>query len=147
MVGELAGGRRRALLVACLSLGLPAWAADFPRWRGANSNGSAGETTMPLAASWDEVKVAWVSECLSPHPWNYSVVRGKTQWPRTVLGNGGYCMPAVWDGKVYVFIWRPSGTAEAATGDGKYPNMWVASGLPAYRLIGADAVIVCMAAR
>jgi outer membrane protein assembly factor BamB len=115
----------------------PSRAADFPRWRGAGSNGSAGETTMPLAGSWDEARVGWVSEALSPHPWNHSVVRGRTQWPRTVLGNGGYCMPAVWEGKVYVSIWRPSGSARAGT-------KWAATGLPGYVEAHADQVIVCM---
>jgi outer membrane protein assembly factor BamB len=141
--------RRIAARTTALVIGaaLACTAGEFPRWRGANSNGSAGEPGMPLAASWDGVKVAWASETLSPHPWNYSVVRGRTQWPRTVLGNGGYCMPAVSGGKVYVAFWRPSGTIEATTGDGKYPLMWVNSGLKAYRLIDADMVIVCLDAR
>jgi outer membrane protein assembly factor BamB len=118
------------------------WCADFPRWRGDKSNGSAGETAMPLVKSLQDVRVAWVSQALSPHPWNHSVVRGRTQWPRTVLANGGYCMPAVSDGKVYVSFYRPSGTVDKTEED-----KWTKTGLRGYRLLHADQVIVCMDAR
>ena len=131
--------------IVCLAAFSPA--ADFPRWRGAYGNGSVDDPGMPLVTSWDETKVAWVSEIKNPHPWNYSVVRGRSQWPRTVLGNGGYCMPAVHDGKVYVAFWRGSGTVEATDGDGKYKKQWVRSGDPRLTLILADMVIACMDAR
>jgi len=142
---------KTVLLVAAMAAGLLCqgrlMAGDWPRWRGPGSNGSAGDSGVPLADSWNDVKIAWVSEVKSPQPWNFSVVRGKTQWPRTVLGNGGYCMPAVWDGKVYVSYWRPAGEALATKGDGKYETMWATSGLRALQLIDADQVIVCMSAR
>ena len=136
-----------AITLLCLAVVFAAGAADFPRWRGENSNGSAGDPGMPLVKAWDETRVAWVSELKNPHPWNYSVVRGRSQWPRTVLGNGGYCMPAVHDGKVYVAFWRGAGTVEATDGDGKYKKMWVNSGDPRLTLILADMVIACMDAR
>ena len=131
-------------LVLALLLIAPAAVAAldgaFPRWRG-DGAGSAGDPGVPLVDSWDEARVLWVSELRSPHPWNYSVVRGRTGWPRTVLGNGGYCMPSVADGKVYISFWRPSGEVHAETGR---KDKWVKSGIPALTLIGADAVIACL---
>ncbi|MFC1463045.1 PQQ-binding-like beta-propeller repeat protein [Verrucomicrobiota bacterium] len=126
-------------LPVCLCL-----AGSFPRWRGEYGNGSAGDPGVPLVKSWAESRVAWVSEIQNPHPWNYSVVRGRAQWPRTVLGNGGYCMPAVHDGKVYVAFWRGSGKVEATDGDGKYKKLWVRSEDPRLTLILADMVVACM---
>jgi len=120
----------------CTSVG----ATDFPRWRGENSNGSAGETAMPLITSWNDVRVAWVSEVKSPQPWNYSVVRGRTQWPRSVLCNGGMAEPTIFDGKVYINFFRPSGTELKPVDTDK----WQASGLPGYTLLHADEVITCM---
>jgi outer membrane protein assembly factor BamB len=141
----------RAAVVAAMFLALAtagtAPAGDYPRWRGASSNGSAGEAGMPLAEGWDDVRIAWVSEVRSPHAWNYSVVRGKTQWPRTVLGNGGYGMPAVWDGKIYLHYFRPAGTVTAVKAEGKYPGIWVASGIASLTLIDADGVMLCMDAK
>jgi outer membrane protein assembly factor BamB len=131
----------RYFALACALAGLLscAVAADFTRWRGTNSNGSAGDTAMPLVKSWDDAGVAWVSEVKSPHPWNTSIVRGKTQWPRTVLANGGYCEPTLWDGKVYVAFYRPAGTEFKPDTD-----PWTRHGLDAYSLAKADEVIVCM---
>lgn len=143
-------GRAPAMAVAFLLWTVAGvHAGDFPRWRGANSGGSAGDPGTPLIESWDDSRVAWVSEVKSPHPYDYSIVRAKAQWPRTNLANGGLCMPAVWDGRVYVSYWRPAGTnlsTHGAEGD-KWGKMWSESGSPALQRIEADEVIVCMDAK
>ncbi len=106
------GGSRRKIAGAalCVAAGLAALAAgpvragDYPTWRGPHGTGAA-DSGQELVGSFDAAQLAWVSQAPNPLPYDY---KGLSR-PHRMVGNGGFGPPLVWDGKVYVAHFIPSG--------------------------------------
>ena len=64
------------VIITALMLCMPAWATDWPQWRGPFFNGSTDETNLPGSWSWTE-NVAWVSPLPGPSGATAVICKGR----------------------------------------------------------------------
>ncbi|MCC5849570.1 MAG: PQQ-like beta-propeller repeat protein [Verrucomicrobia bacterium] len=93
----------------------PAPSVDWPTWHGPKHSMSAADTDTPLIDDFSQARMLWKSERTPPA--RSQIQRyGTSNMGRNMRGGpgGGAGSPVVYDGKVYLHYYAPSGEASTA---------------------------------
>jgi outer membrane protein assembly factor BamB len=131
--------KKFAYMLVLLAMTLSAAPGDFtmplsgwPCWRGPTGDNRAIPAEGALVTSYDDVTLVWESGDTIPDGLNCSMTAGT----RCLEVSGGYASPIVYDNKVYLFYYVPSGDV--------YDSAFSAeTGESARWLIEADDVVHC----
>ncbi|MCH8476073.1 MAG: PQQ-like beta-propeller repeat protein [Opitutales bacterium] len=89
--------------------------ADWPTWHGPRHSLSAAPSEVPLIDDFAEARLLWKSERTPPA--RSQIQRyGRSNIGRNLVGGpgGGAASPVVYDGKVFLYYYEPSGDASTA---------------------------------
>ncbi|MCC5788296.1 MAG: PQQ-like beta-propeller repeat protein [Opitutales bacterium] len=119
----------------------PAPEVDWPTWHGPKHSMSAADTDTPLIDDFSQARMLWKSERTPPA--RSQIQRyGTSNLGRNMRGGpgGGAGSPVVYDGKVYLHYYEPSGEASTALSVAEgYGRQFEES----WRIL-ADDVVVCI---
>jgi outer membrane protein assembly factor BamB len=109
--GRMTGYEDTAALAAQAAAPWDPARAEYPGWRGRDSNGSAPDSGHELVDNMNKVRQLWRSEQDVP----FKCVLGSKRWSN--LGYGGYGGPIVHRGGIFLYTYRPHGDTPSSRAD------------------------------
>ncbi len=119
----------------------PAPQVNWPTWHGPKHSLSAADTDTPLIDDPSEAKLLWKSERTPPA--RSQIQRyGRSNIGRNLIAGpgGGAASPVVYDGKVYLHYYEPSGDASTAEGVARNYGRQLEE---SWKIL-ADDVVICI---